>query len=164
MLKAIHLCYMILVIFQGKAPLTLNHGLPLLLLKFPLLFKGQSLSAIYHPRLNTISTTTNIRIHPSVWSQCQQQHFEAFYLFIFIIIIIIFLRKLARCWELICVIVSTTSPDKNNKLFYQYLAGPNLYQITDHGSIFPSLLKEQCHEDFAVLGQYCAKTITLSLS
>ena len=24
-------------------------------------------------------------------------------------------------------------------------------------------LKEQCHEDFAVLGQFCAKTITLRL-
>ena len=24
-------------------------------------------------------------------------------------------------------------------------------------------LKEQCHEDFAVLGQFCAKIITLSL-
>ena len=25
------------------------------------------------------------------------------------------------------------------------------------------LLKEQCHEDFAVLGQFCAKIITLML-
>ena len=25
------------------------------------------------------------------------------------------------------------------------------------------LLKEHCHEDFAVLGQFCAKIITLSL-
>ena len=25
------------------------------------------------------------------------------------------------------------------------------------------MLKEQCHKDFAVLGKYCAKIITLSL-
>ena len=27
----------------------------------------------------------------------------------------------------------------------------------------PRVLKEQCHEDFAVLGQFCAKIVTLRL-
>ena len=45
---------------------------------------------------------------------------------------------------------------------------PRLYMYETLGLLFSSvaindLLKEQCHEDFAALAQFCAKIITLRL-
>ena len=32
--------------------------------------------------------------------------------------------------------------------------------LEKYWKLFPATFKEQCHEDFAVLGQFCAKIIT----
>ena len=39
----------------------------------------------------------------------------------------------------------------------------NKLVVSQFWSAVEPLLKEQCHEDFAVLGQFCAKIIALSL-
>lgn len=117
---------MILLIFKGKA--SLSNRLPLFLFRPPLLFKAQSLVAIYHSRLNTISTTTNLHIDPNVSDRsadscCKISTFSIYFFWEE--------NSNSKLLGLICFIMS---PDKNNKLCYRCLADQTLKNL------FPSLL------------------------